>query len=243
MHTPESPETREMLPASSLALAIGFAVWSAAHALFASPWPALAAVLVFGVFATVALGQHARRRPRPRFGVPNGITLARTGLIALTAAFAAAPPPTAAPAWWAAAAAAGMALLLDGVDGWVARRTARQSAFGARFDMETDALAALVLCVVLWRADRTGLWIVTIGALRYIFVFAGWTFAWMRRPLPPSQRRRVICAAQGALLVAGLFPFLPPAVPAVLGGFALVLTAGSFLADTAWLWRRRAPVL
>src|SRR4051794_37106531 len=38
-----------------------------------------------------------------------------------------------------------VALVLDGVDGRVARRTGTVSAFGARFDMEVDAFLILVL--------------------------------------------------------------------------------------------------
>ena len=40
-----------------------------------------------------------------------------------------------------------VALLLDAVDGQVARRTNTVSALGARFDMETDAFLVLVLSV------------------------------------------------------------------------------------------------
>ena len=39
---------------------------------------------------------------------------------------------------------ASVALILDGVDGKVARRTRNASAFGARFDMEVDAFLILV---------------------------------------------------------------------------------------------------
>jgi phosphatidylglycerophosphate synthase len=189
------------------------------------------------------LPRHARRRPRPGFGIANGITLGRAALIAVVLAFAVEAPPPGAPVWWVAAAVAGAALLLDGVDGWIARRTARSSAFGARFDMETDALAALVLCIVLWSADRTGAWILLVGALRYVFLLAGWLFAWMRRPLPPRARRRAVCAIQGALLVLCLVPAWPEPVPVVLGAAALAATGGSFLIDTVWLWPRRRVVL
>ena len=40
-----------------------------------------------------------------------------------------------------------VALALDGVDGWVARRTRTVSALGARFDMEVDAFLVLMLSV------------------------------------------------------------------------------------------------
>ena len=239
MHGRDFPDHRGLLPALALTIAAGAAVLTASAALFGTVPPLLAAGALFGLIAAVALPRHARRRPRPAFGAANSITLFRAALIAVVCGFAAEPPLPDALAWWIAAAVAGAALLLDGVDGWVARRTAHSSAFGARFDMEIDALAALVLCLVLWRADRTGAWIILIGALRYVFVIAGWLFAWMRRPLPPSQRRRAVCAVQGVLLVIGLVPVLPAAIPPVLGATALAVTAASFLIDTLWLLGRR----
>ena len=47
-----------------------------------------------------------------------------------------------------------VALLLDAVDGRVARRTGTASAFGARFDMEVDAFLILVLSVDVAPYDR-----------------------------------------------------------------------------------------
>ncbi|MEZ5583441.1 MAG: CDP-alcohol phosphatidyltransferase family protein [Candidatus Competibacteraceae bacterium] len=64
-------------------------------------------------------------------------------------------------------------VLLDGVDGWLARRSNTVSDFGARFDMETDALLIAVLALLVWRLDKVGVWILLAGALRYLFVAAG----------------------------------------------------------------------
>ena len=63
--------------------------------------------------------------------------------------------------------------LLDGVDGWLARRHRIASAFGARFDMEIDALLILALSVLAWRHEKAGAWVVASGLLRYAFVAAG----------------------------------------------------------------------
>ena len=43
---------------------------------------------------------------------------------------------------------------LDGVDGWLARRRGMSSAFGARFDMEIDALLVQVLAILVWRYGK-----------------------------------------------------------------------------------------
>lgn len=220
-------------------LVSGGVVWAAALAMFDTTFPAAVAVSIFSLIAVFVLSRFARQYQGLSFGAANSITFLRASLIAVVSAFAAEPPMAGTPIWWVAAATAGIALLLDGVDGWVARRTDRTTAFGARFDMEIDALAALVLCIVLWRAGLTSAWVIAIGGMRYAFMAGGWLLPWMRRPLPPRQRRRAICAVQGFLLVCCLMPILPPFMPPLLAGCALATTGGSFLADTVWLFSRR----
>lgn len=240
MHGQDLSRHHSRGPVIALALIAGLSVWTCAATLFQSAFAVTVACALFALVTVFALSEFARRHRDGPFGAANGITFFRASLIAFVAAFAAEPPAAGATAWWIAAGIAGIALLLDGVDGWVARRTDRATAFGARFDMEIDALAALVLCVVLWRAGFAGGWVLLIGGMRYIFVAAGWLLPWMRRPLPPRQRRRTVCAAQGFLLVASLVPALPTTAPAVLAAAALAATAASFLIDTAWLFRHRS---
>lgn len=229
-------------PVIALALIAGLSVWTCAATLFQTALPVAVACTLFALVTLFALSGFARQRGGGSFGAANGITFFRASLIAFVGAFAAEPPPPGASIWWIAAATAGIALLLDGVDGWVARRTDRATAFGARFDMETDALAALVLCMVLWRAELTGGWVLLIGGMRYIFLAAGWRLPWMRRPLPPRQRRRAVCAAQGFLLVVSFIPVLPAVAPSLLAFCALAATAVSFLIDTMWLYRHRVAL-
>ena len=62
---------------------------------------------------------------------------------------------------------AAVALGLDLLDGWLARRTGTASALGARFDGEVDAFLILVLSVYV--ASGFGGWVVLIGAARYCF--------------------------------------------------------------------------
>ena len=81
-----------------------------------------------------------------------------------------------------------VALVLDGVDGPIARRTGTASAFGARFDMEVDSFLVLVLSVYV--AQTTGWWVLALGAARYVFVAAGWALPWLRGSLHPATGRR-----------------------------------------------------
>lgn len=132
-----------------------------------------------------------------------------------------------------------VALVLDGVDGQVARRTGTASALGARFDMEVDA--SLLVVLSLYAAHQVGAWVLVIGLMRYVFVVAMWLLPWMQATLPPRYWRKVVAATQGVVLVsasAGIMP-LPLVVAALM--IALVLLVESFGRDVVWLWAHRAP--
>ena len=89
-----------------------------------------------------------------------------------------------------------VALVLDAVDGWVARRTETASALGARFDMEVDAFLILVLSVYVARS--AGAWVLAIGAARYAFVAAGWLLPWLRGSPPPRYWCKVVAATRAS---------------------------------------------
>ena len=128
--------------------------------------------------------------------------------------------------------------VLDGVDGWLARRAGIASSFGARFDMEIDALLILALSVLVWRYEKAGAWVVWSGLLRYAFVAAGAVAPWMRAALPPSRRRQAICVIQIAALTLAMVPAIDPPLSTGLAAAALLALTYSFLIDTVWLWRR-----
>jgi phosphatidylglycerophosphate synthase len=128
--------------------------------------------------------------------------------------------------------------LLDGVDGWFARKTRMSSAFGARFDMEIDALLILVLSILAWRHNKAPAWVVLSGALRYAFVVAGWLVHRMRQPLPVSRRRQTVCVVQVVCLIAVILPRIQPPVSTGIAAIALLTLVYSFAVDTWWLWRQ-----
>jgi phosphatidylglycerophosphate synthase len=129
-----------------------------------------------------------------------------------------------------------LALVLDAVDGWVARRT-RTAALGAQFDGEVDAFLILVLSVYVARS--AGAWVLAIGAARYAFLIGEWRLPWMRAPLPPRSWRKVVAATQGIVLTLAASDVLPPALTTAALIGALVLLAESFGRDVWWLRRRR----
>lgn len=130
-----------------------------------------------------------------------------------------------------------VALVLDGVDGYVARRTRTVSALGARFDMEVDAFLILVLSVYV--AESLGAWVLAIGAMRYAFGVAGWLAPWLQGQLPPSLARKAVAAFQGIALVIAAPGVLPHPVAVTVVGVALASLLWSFGRDVAWLWRAR----
>jgi phosphatidylglycerophosphate synthase len=160
------------------------------------------------------------------------VTFARSLLVAAVTALAACGGPTS-----LVVVLAAVALVLDGVDGAVARGTSSTSALGARFDMEVDAFLLLVLSALL--TGTVGAWVLAIGLLRYAFVAAGVVLPWLTAPLPPRSSRKVVAAAQGVVLVAAVSGVLPPAVTVVAVSGALVALCWSFGRDVVWLARAR----
>ncbi|WP_351222635.1 CDP-alcohol phosphatidyltransferase family protein [Streptomyces sp. NPDC002133] len=192
--------------------------------------------LAFTIGTWVVLTRALRRAQVGPFGPANRVTLARTtlvgGVTALVAESFVSRPPTV-----LLTALITVALVLDAVDGHVARRTGTESCFGARFDMEVDAFLILVLSVHV--ALSLGAWVLVIGAMRYAFVAAARVLPWLRGPLPPSMARKTVAALQGIVLLvaaAGIVP-RPAAYVAVLA--ALAALVWSFGRDMRWLWAVR----
>ncbi|MFF8860541.1 CDP-alcohol phosphatidyltransferase family protein [Streptomyces sp. NPDC015139] len=190
--------------------------------------------LVFA-FATWAVLSRALHRSRlSSFGPANRVTLGRAtlvgGVTALVAdSFESAPPVT------LLVGLTAVALLLDGVDGKVARRTGTSSALGARFDMEVDAFLILVLSVYV--SMQLGPWVLLIGGMRYAFVAAARVAPWLNAALPPSFARKTVAAVQGiALLLAGS-ELLPSAANLTIVLSALGSLLWSFGRDVLWLRR------
>jgi len=196
------------------------------------------AAAAFLLTMSIAVVRVARFHPFRRLGPANVVTTTRTALVALVAALLLQEP--ASQVATTAVIVASIAASLDGWDGWLARRTQLASAFGARFDMEIDALLILILGVFAWRYDKAGAWILLSGALRYAFVVGGWLVDWFRRGLPPSTRRKVVCVIQIVGLIVAIAPIIRQPFSAAIGGVTLALLLWSFAVDVIWLWRARA---
>ncbi len=175
---------------------------------------------------------------RRRLGPASRVTLARAMLAAGVAVLAVDSFAHETPVALLVALAA-VALVLDAVDGPVARRTGTATAMGARFDGEVDAF--LIAALSVYVAPEYGAWVLAIGAARYVFMAGEWLLPWMRAPLPPRRWRRVVAAIQGIVLTVAAAGVLPHTLMQALLAGALVLLAASMGECAWWLWRRRGP--
>ena len=168
-------------------------------------------------------------------GPANRVTLGRSTLVLPVSALALEPAGLAGLVWWWVIAVSTIAMVGDGIDGYVARRTGTTTAFGARFDMELDSFLALALSILVWRIGKVGPWILLIGAFRYLFVIAGWLWPALTAELPASQRRKTVCVVDGVVLLVCLGPVIPSSVASPAAAAALLLLTWSFAVDIRWL--------
>jgi phosphatidylglycerophosphate synthase len=142
--------------------AIGVLTACSVAALLVGTWP-----LVVGVglsFMGLVASGFGRWTPSGRFGPANVITAGRLLLLLLLAAFAHRLSS------FVLAMGFLLVLLLDVLDGHVARRGGHVSAFGASFDMEVDAAFILFMGYWLWLRAGHGAWVLVPGLLRYAYV-------------------------------------------------------------------------
>jgi hypothetical protein len=191
-----------------------------------------------GIGCAVATGGIVARTARHEGHVltpADQVTLARLVLACAVAALVAdavgQPPQTG-----VLVSLTATALVLDNVDGRVARRSGG-SAFGARFDAEVDAFLMLILSVHV--APLVGWWVLLIGLARYAFAVSGWVVPWLRMALPARPWRKVAAAVAAVALVVAAANVLPVPLARAAMLVALALIAESFGRDVVWTWRRR----
>jgi phosphatidylglycerophosphate synthase len=193
--------------------------------------------LATGSAATALLATARMRSDQPAILPADWVTLTRTLLIAGVAGLVAdsfGRPVSIT----ALVTLSTVALVLDAVDGQVARRTGTATPLGARLDGEVDAFLILLLSIAVSR-DYGG-WVLAIGAARYALLLASWLVPWLAAPLPPRFWRKVVAAVQGIVLTVAA-----SGVPSRLAGMiavaaALLLLAESFGRDVIWLYRTGA---
>lgn len=202
----------------SLANAASLLGASTVAALLERPWPL--ALVAAGSFGALLLHARGRFTARGDFGVPNALTLLRLAFaLLLPVVFHRAPG-------WFWGVSVLVLLSLDGLDGALARRIGVASEFGARFDMETDAFTVLVIAVELWQRSAFGVWILTAGLLRYLYVIGCAVLPQVNGEAPRSSLARYAFLILMLGLVAGLA--LPPPFGGIGALVGTILVALSF---------------
>lgn len=196
---------------------------------------AWAAGVAYLALSSLLVSLGLRRRGATRFGAANAVTATRSMLVGVATALVVATPAGEPSSTVLLVSIVAVALALDGVDGYVARRTGSVSELGARFDMEVDAFLLLVLSV--HDAAIVGWWVLAIGLMRYAFVVVAWLVPWFGRTLPFRYWRKVVTAACGVALTVVATQLLPPLANVLVAAAALGLLVESFGRDVVWLIR------
>jgi phosphatidylglycerophosphate synthase len=224
-----------------LALTIGYALASGVLGWRGSA-TAFACYGIIGVLIMAGLARHAHRS---RFGLANAITLTRAAITAILFGVAGdwlfgGLPVFGEGLRWELVGGAGLILMLDGIDGTVARRSGMVSPFGACFDLEADALFIFAIYALAVASGAAGPWALLCGSPRYVFAAAGRFAPWLNAPLPPATllRRRAIYVVQAGAPIIALTPLCPPRLAAILCATAFICVLASFAVDCVWLARR-----
>lgn len=220
-----------------LTAAVGwFLMWEAVW----EPHHFMTSLLSFCVLASIVNFLWVLHWPAKRFGEANQVTMLRAGLVCMIGSTLIADGQSPSISWHIVVLIA-IALSLDFVDGYLARRFRLSSAFGARFDMEIDALLLLILSLLVWQSEQAGAWVLAIGLMRYSFVAIGWFVPSLNDPLDPSFRRKAVCALQGIALFACLLPPVDQTKASAIATFALLALITSFGIDIKALLLRETP--
>jgi phosphatidylglycerophosphate synthase len=228
------PAVRRAAMLGMLATAVLLGVVSATAGLGVAGW---IAGLATGSAAAALIAGARMRSDQPAIFPADWVTLARAVLIAGVAGLVAdsfvRPVPPAALVTLSA-----VALVLDAVDGQVARRTGTATALGARIDGEVDAFLILLLAIVV--AQDYGGWVLAIGAARYALLAAGWLVPWLAAPLPPRYWGKVVAAVTGIVLTVAASGLVDRRTGMIAVAAALLLLAESFGRNVIWLYRTGA---
>ncbi len=213
-----------------LAVVLLVGVSFGATALFGSSY---VSVGLFVLISAVALRGLVTHYPHGVLGLCNAVTFARAALTAVLAGAVFTPEFDR----WIVFTIAATAFAMDGLDGWLARKSDLSSTFGARFDMEVDAVLSALLAIIVLTSGRVGAEVLVLGFMRYGFVAVSFWMPRLKGDLPPSFRRKTVCVIQIATLLLLMCPLTPTValVPATIG--AALLLVWSFAVDTRWLLR------
>ena len=186
--------------------------------------PAVLAWVAAASFLILVVRTRGDWTPHGRLGLANLVTTLRLSMtLALLVGHTRLPDGV-------VAAAALSILILDGVDGYLARRLGVASDFGARYDVEADALFVIALSVILLARGAAGPWVLIAGLWRYFYILGRIVV-----PSPAEAPRTLFGRVTYVLMLVSfiLALLLPPAWSA---GLAAVGTLGVSVSFVRSFW-------
>ncbi|MGC1403108.1 MAG: CDP-alcohol phosphatidyltransferase family protein [Thermodesulfobacteriota bacterium] len=203
-------------------------------------WTMATAIIFLGqiflvYFIRSCLNDGDEKHPARALGRADTITLARGFLLACSGGFINIPRP---PGWlcWAPGLLYLLAFIGDGLDGYVARKLKRPTAFGRVLDLEFDGLGTLLGSILVITYRQVPAWYLFVGLGHYLF----FTGVWARRvrgmtvrPLPVSTFRGLVSGANTVFLALAMTPALTAFTSTLLSVPVFALLLLSFIKD--WL--------
>ena len=212
LYPPDELDTWILDPAAVAGLCLGGLLWYASRRLVPS---------------------RTAGKPLARlFGLANSLTLLRGALYAVVAGFVVVPSATRLA--WVPAMAYGGGVVLDKLDGTVARTLGQETTLGEGLDMAVDTFGfvAAPLVAVLW--GRLPVWYLSLSAARYVYRGG---LAWRRhrdRPVfesPDSNLGKYLAGVQMVFLTVALTPTAPTTLVRTAAPFVLAPSLGVFARD------------
>lgn len=229
-------------------LAVGFTASFAAKTV---EWIPVSAATVAGTFWIGQLTSVASRTEcteatnsvaRYVFSLANSLTLVRSGLYSVVAGFAVVTPSP--EVVWVPALCYGSGVVLDSLDGTVARTVGRETPLGERFDLTADTagLVAAPLVAVLW--GLLPWWYLTVSAARYVFIGV---IRWRRYrgyrvfETPEGPASKYIAGGQMLFVTMALVPVVPASLTQSLAPIVITPTILVFGRDILAVSGRYPP--
>lgn len=131
-----------------------------------------------------------------------------------------------------------LALCLDGIDGYIARRLNEENDFGEIFDQDADTLLILTLCISLYLNRDVTIVVFLIPLYRYLFLISMIKYKWMNYTLPESYYRKVSCVLSTFLLIFCHSHYIKDMGLNFLVMISLFVITFSFAKDILWLYNR-----
>lgn len=166
-----------------------------------------------------------------RFGIANTITSVRLlSLVALALLVDAGLPLWASALSWTI-------FCLDGLDGYLARRTQTDSSLGALYDSEVDASFTMLLTWSVYQLGHAGAWVLIGGCLRVAYVLSLYLTRVRETEAPRTPLGRYVFGLSIGGYTLSLWPFASAAV--LLSGLATALLCYSFSRSFRWTFAPR----